>query len=160
MESRYFPFFIDMTGKKVLVAGAGSIALRRVSALLRFGAVITVVAPQMREEFQKLQQQYGTEYLHLEQKTCDPERVTGYDLVLTATDSTKTDQRIWEACKMHHVWVNVASDQSLCDFRFPALAETEELVVGITSNNGDHKKVRKVSAQIREVLETENYNLE
>ena len=67
MESRYFPFFIDMTGKKVLVAGAGSIALRRVSALLRFGAVITVVAPQMREEFQKLQQQYGTEHLHLEQ---------------------------------------------------------------------------------------------
>ena len=41
-----------------------------------------------------------------------------------------------------------------------ALAETEELVVGITSNNGDHRKVRKVSAQIREVLETENYNLE
>ena len=86
--------------------------------------------------------------------------MTDYDLVLTATDSGETDQRIWEACKMHHVWVNVASDQTLCDFRFPALAETEELVVGITSNNGDHRKVRKVSAQIREVLETENYNLE
>ena len=160
MEHRYFPFFIDITGKKVLVAGAGSIALRRVSALLRFGAVITVVAPEMRDEFQILQQQYGTEYLHLEQKTCDPELVTGYDLVLTATDSPRIDRMIWESCKRHHVWINVASDQSLCDFRFPALAETEELVVGITSNSGDHKKVRSVSAQIREVLETENFNLE
>jgi len=160
MKQRYFPFFIDITGKKVLVAGAGSIALRRVSALLRFCAVITVVAPQMREEFQKLQRQYGEDRLHLEQKECGPEHIKGYDLVLTATDSQKTDHMIWEACKKHHVWVNVASDQSLCDFRFPALAETEELVVGITSNTGDHKKVRSVSAQIREVLETENYNLE
>ena len=160
MEQNYFPFFIDITGKKVLMAGAGSIALRRVSALLRFGAVITVVAPQMREEFQILQQKYGTERLRLEQKECGPEHIKGYDLVLTATDSTKIDRMIWETCKKQHIWVNVASDQSLCDFRFPALAETEELIVGITSNTGDHKKVRSVSAQIRKVLETKNYNLD
>ncbi len=160
MENRYFPFFVDITGKQVLVAGAGTISLRRVSALLRFGAEVTVVAPEMRPEFAALQAQYGTGMLHLEQKKCDPEFVKTYDLVLAATDSPGTDRAIWENCKKYHVWVNVASDQTLCDFRFPALAETKELVLGITSNSGDHRTVRKVSAQIREVLGTENYNLE
>ena len=96
----------------------------------------------------------------MEQKKCDPELVKYYDLVLTATDCSEVDRAIWEMCKKYHVWVNVASDQTLCDFRFPGLAETDELVVGITSNSGDHRYVRKVSAQIRELLGTESYNLE
>ena len=55
MENKYLPFFVNITGKKVLVAGAGTIALRRVSALLRFGAEVTVAAPEMRPEFSVLQ---------------------------------------------------------------------------------------------------------
>ena len=38
MERPYFPMFIDMTDKSVLVAGGGRIALRRVRTMLRFGA--------------------------------------------------------------------------------------------------------------------------
>lgn len=45
MERPYFPMFVDLTGKNVLVAGGGRIALRRVTTLLRFGAAIRVVAP-------------------------------------------------------------------------------------------------------------------
>ena len=40
MERAYFPLFIDLTRKKILVAGGGAIALRRVRTLLRFGADI------------------------------------------------------------------------------------------------------------------------
>ena len=36
-EQRYFPFFVDISEYRVLVVGAGIIALRRTSALLRFG---------------------------------------------------------------------------------------------------------------------------
>ena len=46
MERAYFPLFIDLTRKKILVAGGGAIALRRVRTLLRFGADIHVIAPE------------------------------------------------------------------------------------------------------------------
>lgn len=54
-EQRYFPFFVDISEYRVLVVGAGIIALRRTSALLRFGTRVTVVAPDIRAEFQALQ---------------------------------------------------------------------------------------------------------
>ena len=51
MDHRYFPFFVDITGKKVLQVGAGNIALRRTESLLRFGADVTVTASEIRMEF-------------------------------------------------------------------------------------------------------------
>ena len=42
MEKPYFPMFIDLTDKKILVAGGGTIALRRVRTLVKFGADIHV----------------------------------------------------------------------------------------------------------------------
>ena len=85
---------------------------------------------------------------------------TGYDIVLAATDSPKTDHSIWEECKKHGIRVSVASDQTLCDFRFPALIEKDNIVVGVTSNDSDHRNVREISARIRETLETENRNID
>ena len=49
--------FIDLTGKKILVAGGGAIALRRVRTLLRFGADIQVTAPELCEEMERLEKE-------------------------------------------------------------------------------------------------------
>ena len=49
-EAGYFPLFIDLWKKKVLVAGAGKVAERRVRVLLAFGADVTVAAPMTEQE--------------------------------------------------------------------------------------------------------------
>ena len=144
MDHRYFPFFVDITGKKVLQVGAGNIALRRTESLLRFGADVTVTASEIRMEFLQLQQKYGRKRLELIRSPFMHGMTRGYELV--------------EECKKHHIWVNVASDQALCDFRFPALVEEDDIVAGINSCNNDHGKVREVSAKIREILGTVDYN--
>ena len=41
----YFPMFIDLSDKNIVVAGGGKIATRRVRTLLKFTRNITVVAP-------------------------------------------------------------------------------------------------------------------
>ena len=41
----YFPLFVDLEGRQVLVVGGGKIAVRRVRTLLEFGCQITVVSP-------------------------------------------------------------------------------------------------------------------
>ena len=46
----YFPMFFNIEGKKILIVGAGNIALRRVETLLSFGAGLTVVAPEWKEQ--------------------------------------------------------------------------------------------------------------
>src|ERR1044072_6978816 len=47
---RYFPLFLDLTGKPVLLVGGGSVAARKFALLGEAGAVVTVVAPLLGDE--------------------------------------------------------------------------------------------------------------
>ena len=55
MERRkpYFPVFIDISEKRIIVAGGGRIAERRIDTLLKFTADITVVAPEVTDGIRK-----------------------------------------------------------------------------------------------------------
>ena len=44
---RYFPLFLDIKDKPVLLVGGGEVAARKYSLLAEAGASITVVAPQL-----------------------------------------------------------------------------------------------------------------
>ena len=46
----FFPLFIDINGKKVLIIGAGKVAYRKAVTLLKYGADITVITKQIKEE--------------------------------------------------------------------------------------------------------------
>src|ERR1051325_8694810 len=51
---RYYPIFLDLAGKPVLMVGAGKVALRKTKGLLEAGAAVTVVAPRAEPEFARL----------------------------------------------------------------------------------------------------------
>lgn len=50
MENRFFPLFISLKNKNTLVIGAGKIAIRKVETLLEYGANVTVITKEIREE--------------------------------------------------------------------------------------------------------------
>ena len=52
--SRYFPLFVDLEQKKIVVVGAGRIAERRIQTLLSFEAQITVIAPEASVQYHLL----------------------------------------------------------------------------------------------------------
>ena len=110
MERAYFPLFIDLTGKKILVAGGGAIALRRVRTLLRFGADIHVIAPEFCEEMERLEKEKKITAKHREYRSGD---IDGMQIVLAATDDRAVNRRIREDCQSAGIMVNVADDRSL-----------------------------------------------
>ena len=46
----YFPLFVDLEGRQVLVVGGGKIAMRRVRTLLEFGCEITAGKGSLEEK--------------------------------------------------------------------------------------------------------------
>ena len=50
----YFPFYIDIENKKILVVGGGTVALRKIEKLTPFSPDITVVAPKICDEIKAL----------------------------------------------------------------------------------------------------------
>ena len=50
----YFPMFIDLSDKNIVVVGGGNIATRRVKTLLSFTRNIRVIAPKVTMEMMEL----------------------------------------------------------------------------------------------------------
>ena len=53
-SKRYFPMFVDLSDKNIVVVGGGNIATRRVKTLLQFTRNITVVAPKITPDLMEL----------------------------------------------------------------------------------------------------------
>lgn len=49
----YFPFYIDIENKNILVVGGGTVALRKIEKLSHFKPSITVVSPKICREILK-----------------------------------------------------------------------------------------------------------
>ena len=96
MDRPYFPMFINIADKKILVAGGGTIALRRIRTLLKFGADIHVIAPELCEELTQLEEEGKIKAEHREYRTGD---IRGAQIVLAATDDHEVNRKIWEECR-------------------------------------------------------------
>ena len=154
----YFPMFIDIEGKHILVVGAGKIALRRVQTLLQFRARIKAIAKEIPKEQKEAFHLLVSEgKIVLEEKAFEESDLTeALFLVLAATNVKKLNHEICMLCRKRKILANTATDRTDCDFYFPAVAVQEELVVGITGDGSDHRKVAETAARIRKVLEMEH----
>ena len=154
----YFPMFIDIEAKHILVVGAGKVALRRVQTLLQFRARIKVIAKEIPKEQKEAFHLLVSEgKIVLEEKAFEESDLTeALFLVLAATNVKKLNHEICMLCRKRKILANTATDRTDCDFYFPAVAVQEELVVGITGDGSDHRKVAETAARIRKVLEMEH----
>ena len=153
-----FLMYIDIEGKHILVVGAGKIALRRVQTLLQFRARIKVIAKEIPKEQKEAFHLLVSEgKIVLEEKAFEESDLTeAFFLVLAATNVKKLNHEICMLCRKRKILANTATDRTDCDFYFPAVAVQEELIVGITGDGSDHRKVAETAARIRNVLEMEH----
>ncbi|MEW6587353.1 MAG: NAD(P)-dependent oxidoreductase, partial [Nitrospirota bacterium] len=49
----YFPAFLDLSRRRVVVVGGGKVAERKISSLLKTGAFLTVISPEITKKIRK-----------------------------------------------------------------------------------------------------------
>lgn len=154
----YFPIYIDLSDKEILIVGGGGIAARRVGALLGFAGRMTVVALEVSEALQEIERRCKVPALTICRRAFSEKDLEGKFLVLAATDDHALNQRIYDLCRRRNILVNVCSDQKLCDFQFPSIVQNKEVVIGINASGKNHglvKETRKRLEQFLEIGETE-----
>ena len=144
-----FPMFIDLSTRHVVVVGAGKIAARRVAVLSQFTPRITVIAPEVHSDIEAMA---VAGRLRLIRRAYEKTDISGADIVLAATDDAQLNAAICDDCRLRDIPVNVSSDRALCDFYFPGIVREGRVVVGVTASGEDHTCARRVTEQIRNVL--------
>ena len=128
----YFPMFVDLKDQNVWVIGGGNVAYRKVKKLLPYGAKITVIAPHLSDELEKMSEIIKiTQNFRLSMLE-SLENVP--DMVIAATDDVELNDNISSLCREKRIPVNVADDLEKCSFVFPALVKQGKLSAGICTS--------------------------
>lgn len=139
-----FPLFLDLTGKKVVLVGGGTIAARRIGTLRLFGCEIVVIAPELKAKAE------GVTWL---QRPYEPGDLEGAVMAIAATDDRQVNHQVGEEARRLGIPVSVADCEAECSFYFPAICTGEDLVAGVVSSGKDHHKTARAAREIRKVLE-------
>ncbi len=152
-NKKYFPLFVDLSDKKVVVVGAGKIGSRRIRTLTDFTEHLTVIAEEAEPEVQKLAAEGKITWL---QQPYQRELILDADMVLACTDDPELNSGIYSVCRCLGIQVNVCSDKNKCDFYFPGVVQQDSLVVGVTASGTDHHLAKAAADRIRKALEQDS----
>ena len=145
----YFPFFFDLRGRAVLLAGGGEVALRKGELLARAGARLFVAAPQIIAPLADLAARSGGAAHRREYAAAD---IKGCAAAIAATDDDALNRRVRADGRKNGVPVNVVDNPALCDFIFPALVDRSPLVAAVSSGGASPVLARRARARIEMLL--------
>jgi precorrin-2 dehydrogenase/sirohydrochlorin ferrochelatase len=143
----FFPAFIKLDDKKILLIGGGNIAGEKLEKLLDFTKKITVIAPEISDSVQTMIEKNG---LTVHRRRYRPEDIEGHFVVIVAVDDLSLQKEIYETCQMRHTLCNSVDSVDYCDFIFPSYTKKGSLTVAF-STSGISPSVAKY---LRRAIET------
>ncbi|CAH6935597.1 Siroheme synthase / Precorrin-2 oxidase [Vibrio chagasii] len=147
---RYFPMFLDVENKPILVVGGGEVACRKVDSLLRAGANVTLVSPKVAPYLQQL---VDENKLHWVQNFYSSQIISKeYLQVWATTDNPSLNHQVYNDAKKLGILVNVVDDLPYCDFITPSMINRGRIQIAISSGGASPVLVRNIREKLETVL--------
>ena len=139
----YFPLFLRLAGRKVLIVGGGEVAARKLRLLERSGAELHIVAPTLCPE---LSEKVAAGLHQWSAQAYAPGHISAdMALVVAATDSTACNHAVAEHATALGVWVNVVDDPAPSTAITPAIIDRSPLLVAISSGGAAPGEAKRAS---------------
>lgn len=147
----YFPLMIDLSGKRVLIVGAGQAAKYKIRSLTEAGADLTVIATSLSPDVEG----YKDRVCFLN-KAYKAGEASGFDIVVAATDDSRVNERVMYDAKKAGAITCSAEKPHEGDFVFPAVLRKKDYSVAISTDGRDPHAAgllkKKIDAGLSEEL--------
>jgi uroporphyrin-III C-methyltransferase/precorrin-2 dehydrogenase/sirohydrochlorin ferrochelatase len=143
----YLPMFLRLHEQPALVVGGGGVAARKVEWLLRAGARVTVVAPELTAELATAAAR--GELVHHPECFAE-EHLAGAAMVVAASDVPAVNAAVSAAARARQIPVNVVDSAELSTFIFPAIIDRSPVVVAVSSAG----QAPVLARHVRELIES------
>jgi len=127
LDAPSFPVSLVVAGRPCLVVGGGRVAARKVDALVRSEADVTVVAPEVDDAIVRAA-------VSVERRAYEPGEAARYRLVITATGVAAVDRQVFADAEAAGVFVNAADDPEACTFVLPAVLRRGAVSVAVSTD--------------------------
>jgi uroporphyrin-III C-methyltransferase / precorrin-2 dehydrogenase / sirohydrochlorin ferrochelatase len=143
-----YPLGLMLAGRRVLVVGGGTVATRRVPALLDAGADVVVVAPSITPALRAIADDGRLRWLD---RGFEPSDVDGAWLVHVAVDDSAVARAVSTAAEERRVFCVRADDRYAATAWTPATTRHGPVTVAVTAG-GDPRRAVAIRDAIAELL--------
>jgi uroporphyrin-III C-methyltransferase/precorrin-2 dehydrogenase/sirohydrochlorin ferrochelatase len=134
-DGRPYLLGLRLAGRRVLVAGGGAVAGRRVPALLDAGAAVFLVSPEVTGSLEDLAQSGRIEWAR---RPFSPGDTAGAWLVCACTDDPAANEAIVAEAEQHRIWSIRADDAHRSQVWTPASGLAGDVQIGVLSGDPRH----------------------
>ncbi len=145
----FFPAFLKIDNKKILVVGGGKIAGDKISHLLDFTNDITVIAPKVDDRVQSFITSNNLTYYQRTYKSGD---VEGFFIVIVAVDDIDVQKEVYTECQEKGVLCNAVDSIEYCDFIFPSYIKEGDLIIAFSTSGASPALSKYLRRAIQKLL--------
>lgn len=149
MTHPYYPIFANLRGRRCVVIGGGAVAQRKVAALLKCGAAVTVVSPAITP---RLARQAKRGMMTHRARAFRPGDLAGAWLAYAATNDPAVNAQVFRIATTRRIFVNVVDQKPLCSFIAPSMFTRGDLVVAVGTGGASPSMAKRVRQDLESVI--------
>src|SRR5262249_38835388 len=145
----FYPVYLDLKRKRVVVIGGGDVAERKVDSLLGTGALIVLISPEVTPRLDSLAK---SQQIELHRRVYAAGDCNGATLVFSATDDPDLSARIFEDGSKAGALVNSSDQPALCDFIMPAVVRRGDIAIAISTGGTSPGLAARLRQKIARII--------
>jgi len=145
----YFPAFIKLDNKRILIVGAGKIAQEKLLHLLEFSKDITIISEDFNKEIISLINKHSLSYI---EKRYEKGDLINFDVIIAAVDNIEVQENIYFESREYHCLCNCVDIQKYCDFIFPSYIKKGDLTIAISTSGSSPSMAKYLRIWIDSII--------
>ncbi|MCX6051650.1 MAG: bifunctional precorrin-2 dehydrogenase/sirohydrochlorin ferrochelatase [Campylobacterales bacterium] len=145
----YFPAFLKLDNKKILIVGGGYVAYEKLERLLDFTKNITVIAPELSLDMSKIIEK---ENLVFHKRVYEVGDIKEYSVVIVAVDDIPLQAEIFQESKKYNCLCNAVDSVDYCDFIFPSYIKKDDLTIAVSTSGASPALAKQLRIYLQNLI--------
>jgi len=145
----YYPIYIDIEDHAVLIVGGGTVCARKAETMMRYGARVTIVSPEITDEIAAWEADGA---LVVQRKLYEEADLDGASMVIASTDDRCINARVARDCRRRRIPVNVVDVTHLCEFIVPAIIEKGSIQIAVSTGGKSPAVARTLKEDLQRTI--------
>ena len=145
----YFPAFLKLDNKKILIVGGGYIAYEKLEHLLDFTSDISVIALELSDDMRNMIEKKN---LHFEQRAYKTGDIKDFAVVIVAVDDIPLQAEIFQESKQYNCLCNSVDSVDYCDFIFPSYVKKDDLTIAISTSGASPAMAKHLRIYLQDLI--------